>query len=132
MCISILIKVIQLWDDTYRTVVEPSEHKVVAPLHGLGIGFGSAVGFEVVAAVLEGDSASALEFFVVPLGDFGVGEECVVSASKTSFHTLGDIVVEWQVCAEWVGGVLPVAILGFVDCLDNGVSRFPLTADERM
>jgi hypothetical protein len=118
-------------DDTYRTVIEPSEHKVVAPLHGLGIGFGSAVGFEVVAAVLEGDSASALEFFVVPLGDFGVGEECVVSASETSFHTLGDIVVEWQVCTEWVGGVLPVAILGFVDCLDNGVSRF-LTVDERM
>ena len=119
-------------DDTHGTVIEPSEHKVVAPLHGLGIGFGSAVGLEVVAAVLEGDSASALELFMVPLGDFGVGEECVVSASETSFHTLGDIVVEWQVCAEWVGGVLPVAILGFVDCLDNGVSRFLLTVDEWM
>jgi hypothetical protein len=104
-------------DGTYRTVVEPSEHKVVAPLHGLGIGFRGAIGFEVVAAVLESDSASAFELFMIPLGDFGVGEKGVVSTSKASFHTLGDVVVERQVCAERVRGVLPVAVLRLVDCL---------------
>jgi hypothetical protein len=112
-----MIAVVPWACDTYRTVVEPPEHEVVAPLHGLGVGFGSAVGLEVVAAVLEGDSTSAFELFVVPLGDFGVGEKGVVSARKASVHTLGDVVVERQVCAEWVRGVLPVAVLRLVDCL---------------
>jgi hypothetical protein len=75
-------------------VVEPSEHKVVAPLHSLRIGFGSAVGLKVVTAVLEGHSILALEFFVVPFGDFGVSEKRMVSASKASFHALSDVVVQ--------------------------------------
>ena len=104
-------------DDTHGTVIEPSEHKVVAPLHGLGIGFGSAVGLEVVAAVLEGDSASALELFMVPLCDFGVCEQGVMAAGETSLHTLSNIVVERKVSAEGVVGVLPVAVLRFVDRL---------------
>jgi hypothetical protein len=117
VCFVGLIAIILWTCDTYRAVVEPSEHKVVASLHGLGIGFGSAVGFEVVAAVFKGDSASAFELFVVPLGDFGVGKKGVVSAGKASFHTLGDVVVERQVCAERVRGVLPVAVLRLVDRL---------------
>jgi hypothetical protein len=88
-------------------------------LHGLGIGFGRAVGLEIVAAVLERHSIFALEFFVVPFRDFGMSEKRVVSASEAGFHALGDVIVERQVCAERVGGVLPVAVLRLVDGLDN-------------
>jgi hypothetical protein len=80
-------------DDAHRTVVEPSKHEIVAPLHGLGISFRGAVGLEVVAAVLEGHSIFALEFFVVPFRDFGVSEKRVVAASEAGFHALGDVVV---------------------------------------
>lgn len=41
----------------------------------------------------------------------------VVATSEASLDTLGDIVVEWQVGAEGVIRVLPVAVLGFVDRL---------------
>jgi hypothetical protein len=63
-------------------------------LHSLGIGIGSAVGLKVVAAILERHSILALEFFVVPFGDFGVSEKRMVSASKASFHALSDVVVQ--------------------------------------
>jgi hypothetical protein len=59
----------------------------------LGIGFRSAVGLEVVAAVLKRHPIFALELFVIPFGDFGMGEKRVVPASKASFHALSDIVV---------------------------------------
>lgn len=74
-------------------MVEPSEHEVVAPLNGLGIGFGRAVRLEIVAAVLECHSILALELFVVPFGHLGMREKRVVSAGEASFHALSDVVV---------------------------------------
>ena len=54
---------------------------------------------------------------MVPLCDFGVGEESVVAAREASFHTLGDIVVKRKVGSKWVVRVLPVAVLWLVDGL---------------
>lgn len=102
---------------THRTVVEPTKHKVIIPLHCDDICLRRTVGFKVVAAVLEGDSASSFELFMVPLRDLCMCEQGVVAASETSLHTLGNIVVKWKIGAEGVVGVLPVAVLRFVDCL---------------
>lgn len=60
--------------DTYGSVVEPSEDKVVIPLDSYGVRFRGAVGFEIVPAILECDASPAFEHFVVPFGDFGVGK----------------------------------------------------------
>lgn len=54
---------------------------------------------------------------MVPLRNFGVGKEGVVTAREASFHTLGDIVVKREVGSEWVVRVLPVAVLWLVDGL---------------
>lgn len=79
--------------DTYGTVVEPPKDKVVVPLDGYGVRFRSAVGFEVVPAVLERDASSAFELFVVPLGHLGVREKCVVAACEAGLSALSHIVV---------------------------------------
>lgn len=102
---------------THRTVVEPTKHKVIVPLYRNGVCFGRTVGFEVVAAVLEGDSTPSFELFVVPLRNLCMSEQGVVAASKTSLHALSNVVVKWKVGAERVVGVLPVAVLRFVDGL---------------
>lgn len=102
---------------TYGAIVEPPKDEVVVPLNRHGVCFRCAVGFEVVAAVLERDTVSALELLVVPLRDFGVCEQGVVATGEASLHTLSDIVVERKVSAKGVVRVLPVAVLRFVDRL---------------
>lgn len=57
----------------------------------------------------------AVEFVVVPFGNFGVREERVVAAEETCFYAAGDVVGGWIVLAGWVAGVLPVAVLRLVD-----------------
>lgn len=56
---------------------------------------------------------------MVPLCDFGVCEKSVVPAGEAGLSSLGGIVVERQVRAERVIGVLPIAILRLVDRLDR-------------
>jgi hypothetical protein len=104
-------------ESTYRTIIEPAKHKVVVPLYGYSICFGRAVGFEVVAAILESHSVLAFKLFMVPLGNFCVCEQSVVATSEAGLQTLSHVVVEREVGAEGVVRVLPVAVLWFVDCL---------------
>lgn len=101
----------------YRAIVEPPKHEVVVPLNRHRVCLRCAVGFEVVAAVLERDAMFAFELFVVPLCDFGVCEQRVVAAGEASLHTLSDVVVERKVGAEGVVRVLPVAVLRLIDRL---------------
>jgi len=74
-------------------MIKPPEHKIVAPLHGGSIGFGSAVGLEIVAAVLKGDTTSAMELFMIPFSDLCMGKESMVPASITGIKSLSGVVV---------------------------------------
>lgn len=94
---------------------EPADAEVEVALAGFFVAGRGAVGFVVVARVLECDSVPAFEFVVVPLCNLGVRKERVMAAEEAGFDAAGDVVGGWIVLPGWVARILPVAVLGLVD-----------------
>ena len=79
-------------------------------MSGFGVGYGSRVGLIVVAAVFEADTAFALEYLVVPLGNSCVGKESVMTtkilrSDSTCKVLVGRIVLSSRIILE-----LPITI----------------------
>lgn len=87
---------------TYRTVVEPPKHEVIIPLHRHSISFGSTVGLEVIAAVLESNPSPAFELFMIPFSDLSMRKKRMMTARKPRLHALRHIVIKRQVSPKGI------------------------------